>query len=115
MFHHGWVKIEGRVLDKRIRTIYHDNTGGSHVGGGITLHNYVVEFTAPDGEMVRREVEQHVETVDVAVGAGVPLIVSPDGKKAELDRKDPRINVMDVYKAGKQADKERFEQRLKGD
>jgi hypothetical protein len=112
VFHRNWVKTTGRVLDSRIRTIYHDR--GPAGGRSITLHNYVVEFRAPNGETTRLEVEQHLETIDVAIGSEVPLLVSPDGKKAIFDKKDPRINVMAVVKANKEADMERFRKEIEG-
>ena len=93
MFHHDWVRTTGRVLDSRIRTVYHDHADGQVSGPSITLHNYVVEFRAPDGQITRLEVEQHIDTVDVSVGSEVPLLVSPDGKKAVFDKKDPAISV----------------------
>jgi len=112
MFHHNWVKTTGRVLDSRIRRIYHTHTGGEVGGPGITLHNYIVEFRAPNGETTKLEVEQHLETIDVRVGSEVPLLVSPDGKKAIFDEKNPEINVIAAYKANKEADEERFRKQL---
>lgn len=108
MFHHNWVKTTGRVLDSRIRTVI------GRDGPAIPLHNYIVEFRAPDGETTRLEVEQHIETIAVGVGSEVPLLVSPDGKKAILDKKDPRINVLAVNKARHEADEERFRKQLEG-
>ena len=110
MFHHNWVKTTGRVLDSRIRTMYNPKTGAGTRSVTLELHNYIVEFRAPNGEMTRLEVEQHVETIDVEVGSEVPLLVSPDGKKAVFDKKDPAINVVAVATAEKEADKERFRQ-----
>ena len=113
MFHHNWVKTTGRVLDSRIRTMFHITRGG--VGGAsVPLHNYIVEFRAPNGEMTKLEVEQQIDTVAVGVGRQVPLLVSPDGEKAIFDKKDSRINVNAVSKADDEADKERFRKQLKG-
>jgi hypothetical protein len=110
MFHHNWVKATGRVLDSRIRTMYNpDHDAG---GSSFALHNYIVEVRKPDGETIRLEVEQHIETIAVAIGSEVPLLLSPDGEKAIFDRKDPKINVMAVQKASEQADKERFRRQL---
>jgi len=114
MFHHDWVKTTGRVLDSRIRTVYDTHADGELGGPAIPLHNYVVEFRAPNGETTRLEVEQHIDTVAVSVGSDVPLLVSPDGKKAIFDKKDPKINVKAVYQAGKEADEERFRKQLGG-
>lgn len=112
MLHHNWVRTTGRVLDSRIRTMY--NASGDVATGRnlIPLHSYIVEFQAPDGETTRLEVEQHIETVDVSIGSEVPLLVSPDGKKAVFDKKDPRISVTAVVKADRAADQERFRQQL---
>jgi hypothetical protein len=114
MFHHNWVKTTGRVIDSRIRTMYQGSrqVGGSG-GAAIPLHNYVVEFLTPSGETTRLEVEQHIETIDVASGSEVPLLVSPDGKKAIFDGKDPKINVDAIAKASRAADEERFRNQLK--
>jgi hypothetical protein len=79
------------------------------------MHNYVIEFRAPNGELTKLEVEQHVETVAVQIGDEVPLLVSPDGTKAIFDAKDPRINVVAVAEAAEKADKERFQNQLKGE
>jgi hypothetical protein len=114
MFHHNWVRTTGRVLDSRIREIYNPKTGSGTISDSITLHDYVVELRAPGGGTTRLEVEQHIETIDVSVGAEVPLLVSPDGKKAIFDSKDPSINVVAVAKAGEAADKERFRRQLDG-
>jgi hypothetical protein len=111
MLHHNWVKTTGRVLDSRIRTVY--SHGGDGVGGpSIPLHNYIVEFQAPNGESTRLEVEQHIETINVPVGSQAPLLVSPDGRKAVLDHKDAAINVIAVAKARDQAEQERFRRQL---
>ncbi len=114
MFHHNWVKTTGRVLDSRIRTMYNPETGSGTRSVTLTLHNYVVEFQAPNGATTRLEVEQHVETIDVEVGSEVPLLVSPDGTKAVFDKKDPQISVVAVAKADEEADRERFRQQLEG-
>ncbi len=112
MLHHNWVKTTGRVIDSRIRKVYHDRADDGTLGASIPLHNYIVEFRTPDGQTKRLEVEQHVETIDVGVGSTVPLLVSPDGTKAILDKKDPAINLIAVSKARKQADQERFRRQL---
>ncbi len=112
MFHHGWIKITGHVLDSRIRKLESTKVGGGVSHGSITLHNYIVEFRAPNGEMTKLEVEQHIETVDLAAGNEAPLLVSPDGTKAIFDAKDPRINVIEVGKAFKAADEGRFRKQL---
>jgi hypothetical protein len=114
MFHHNWVKTTGRVLDSRIRTIYHDHPDGDLGGPGLPLHNYIVEFAAPNGETTKLEIEQQIETVDVAIGSAVPLLVSPDGKKAVFDNNDPSINVIAVEKANEDADEQRFRDELNG-
>jgi hypothetical protein len=114
VFHRHWVKTTGRVLDSRIRKIYNPKTGSGTISDSLPLHSYVVEFQAPDGTTTRLEVEQHIETIDVAVGADVPLLVSPDGRNAVFDKSDPRINVIAVAKASEQADKERFGRQLEG-
>ena len=111
MFHHDWVKTTGRVLDSRIREMFHTSRGG--IGGAsIPLHSYIVEFRAPNGETTTLEVEQDIGTVAVGVGRTVPLLVSPDGKKAIFDKKDPKINVNAVNKADEQADEQRFRNQL---
>ncbi|HTJ39513.1 MAG TPA: hypothetical protein VL738_40320 [Dactylosporangium sp.] len=117
-FRRNWIKTTGRVLDSRIREWYHNRMRGHVIGMPIAMHNYIVEFTAPNGEPTKLEVEQHIETVDVAIGSEVPLLVSPDAKKAVFDKKDPRINLMAVHKARKEAEKkadeERFRRQLEG-
>jgi hypothetical protein len=50
------------VLDARIRTVYDTRTDGEIGGPSIPLHNYVIEFLAPDGQTTRLEVEQHIDT-----------------------------------------------------
>ncbi len=112
MFHHNWVKTTGRVLDSRIRKML--NTSGTEAvtSSLFPLHSYIVEFLAPDGQLTKFEVEQHIETIDVAVGANVPLLVSPDGTKAVFDKNDPAISVMAVARASEQADRERFRRQL---
>jgi len=81
MFHRHWVKTMGRVIDSRIRTIWHSHDEGQITGPGITTHNYVIEFRTPSGELVKREVEQQIETIDVGIGAEVPLLVTPMGRR----------------------------------
>ncbi|HTJ35413.1 MAG TPA: hypothetical protein VL738_19475 [Dactylosporangium sp.] len=78
----------------------------------IPMHNYVVEFRTPAGETARLEVEQTILTVRVAVGAEVPLLVRPDGKKAVFDAKDPSINVHAVARGNDAQDQERFRRLL---
>ena len=114
LFRRNWIKTTGRVLDSRIRTLYHDHADGQVGGPSIPLHNYVVEFAAPNGATTRLEVEQHLETVDFAIGTDVPLLVSPDGKKAIFDKADPSINMMAVFKANKKAEQERFRRQVDG-
>src|SRR3954465_5531812 len=102
MFRRNWVKVTGRVVDSRIRRMYRTRRTS------IPMHNYIVEFRAPNGNTTKREVKQTVLTVRVEVGGDVPLLVSPDGKRAVLDKKDPKINVDAFNKANREADKERF-------
>ncbi|WP_433220694.1 hypothetical protein ACQP00_18530 [Dactylosporangium sp. CS-047395] len=109
-----WVRTTGRVIDSRIRTLYSPHRSGNRGGGSITLHNYIVEFTAPNGERTRLEIEQHLDTIDVAIGSEVPLLVRPDGTEASFDEKDPRINMMAVYEANQRAEEERFRKQLEG-
>ncbi|WP_433062583.1 hypothetical protein [Dactylosporangium sp. CS-033363] len=109
-----WVRTTGRVLDSRIRDVYTPKLSGNRGGGSITLHNYVVEFTAPNGERTRLEIEQDLETIDVAIGSEVPLLVHPDGTEASFDEKDPRINMMAVHEANQRAEQERFRKQLEG-
>jgi hypothetical protein len=113
-FRRNWVKTTGHILDSRIRKIYHNHGSGRATGAAITLHSYVVEFAAPDGTTTRLEVEQRLEVIDLTIGGEAPLLVSPDGKKAVFDHKDPRINMMAVHRAMKQADEDRFRQQLEG-
>jgi hypothetical protein len=113
-FRRNWVKTTGRILDSRIRTVLHSRGTGRSSGAAIPLHSYIVEFAAPDGATTRLEVEQRLEVVDLAIGSEAPLLVSPDGKKAVFDHKDPKINMMAVHKAMKQADEERFREQLEG-
>lgn len=112
MFHHNWVKTTGLVIDARIRKML--NTGGDHSiqGSYLPMHNYIIEFRTPDGQLTRLEVEQHIETIAVNAGSNVPLLVSPDGTKAVFDHKDPSINVVAVNRANEQADAERFRREL---
>lgn len=95
--------------------MYNPKSGSGTRAVTITLHSYVVEFPAPGGERVRLEVEQHLETIDVAIGSDVPLLVSPDGKQAVFDHKDPSINVVAVEKAQQEADRARFREQLEND
>ncbi|MEV6798928.1 hypothetical protein AB0M91_11395 [Micromonospora rifamycinica] len=81
--------------------------------GPISLHSYVVEFVTPSGETTRREVEQSIDSIDVQVGAEVPLLVSPDGTKVELDEEDPRINMMAAANARRKADEARFRESMR--
>ncbi|WP_426507745.1 hypothetical protein ACPPVO_55720 [Dactylosporangium sp. McL0621] len=113
-FRRNWIRTTGRVLDSRIRKSYDNRVEGHVVGPPSHLHNYVVEFTAPNGESTRLEVEQHSETVDVAIGSGVPLLVRPDGQRAIFDKKDPRINMMALSKARREAEKRADEERFRG-
>jgi hypothetical protein len=94
--------------------VYDTRSGGEVGGPSIPLHNYIVEFRAPNGETAKLEVEQHIDTVAVGVGSEVPLLVSPDGKKAIFDKKDSTISVNAVYKADTEADEERFRKQLEG-
>jgi hypothetical protein len=87
-FRRNWVKTTGRILDSRIRTVFHSRGAGRANGATIPLHSYVVEFTAPDGTTTRLEVEQRLEVIDLAIGSEAPLLVSPDAKKAVFDHKD---------------------------
>jgi hypothetical protein len=112
MFHRNWVKTTGHVLDSRIRKMWNPKTGGGTISDTIELHSYVVEFQAPNGETTRLEVEQHIETIDLAIGSEAPLLVSPDGKKAIFDKNDPTIDVVAVSKAQTEADEERFRKQL---
>lgn len=117
-FRRNWIKTTGRVLDSSIRKTYDTRVDGQVVGPPSHLHNYVVEFTAPNGEPTRLEVEQHSETIDVPIGTEVPLLVHPTGKRAVLDKKHPTINMMALSKArreaSREADKDRFRDLLDG-
>jgi hypothetical protein len=114
MFHHNWVKTTGHVLDSRIRKMYNPRTDSGTSSDSIALHSYIVEFQAPSGETTRLEVEQHIDTIDVGIGTEVPLLVSPDGKRAVFDEKDPHINVIAVNRANEDADRARFDKELDG-
>ena len=109
VFHHGWIKTAGRVIDSRITSVFHNRP----LGVSVPLHSYIVEFRMQGGEPTKIEVEQHIDTIEVAIGHDVPLLVSPDGKEAVVDHKDPKINVVAVSNAHDAADKERFRTQLK--
>lgn len=111
LFHRGWVKTTGIVLDKIVRS---QRGGSNHLADAIFLYNYVVEFVAPDGEPSRRVVKQKFDTMEFGVGAEVPLLVRPDGKKAVFDRTDPRIRRVDPAKEHAKAAEERFRKSLEG-
>ncbi len=101
--HRKWVKATGSVLDSRIHS-----SGSEHVKLA-----YLVQFVGPDGQKTKLEVTSDSRTLGVAVGAtGVPLLVSPDGKKAVFDRNDPKINAAEVVKRHEEAAKERFREQL---
>jgi hypothetical protein len=101
-FHRNWVKTTGRVLDSRIHS-----AANSHVKWA-----YIVQFAGSDGQKTKLEVLGDPRTLGVAVDATVPLLVSPDGKKAVLDRTDPRINAVEVVRNREKADRERFRGQL---
>ena len=109
--HRKWVKTTGRVLDSRIRKVW---VNGSPPTQSIPLHNYIIEFVAPNGEKTKLEVEQQLATRFVEVGKKVPLLVSPDGKRAVFDRDDPEIKRVNLAKQQHKADEERFRKHLDG-
>ncbi len=103
-FHRKWAKTTGDVIDARLLKRYPE--GGSKWA-------YVVQFVGPDGKKTKLEVRSDPYTEGVGPGImGVPLLVSPDGKKAVFDRYDPKINRKEVYKREKQAEEERFRENL---
>ena len=108
-FHHDWIKLSRRVIDSRITSVFLNRP----VGVSVPLHSYIVEFRMQGGEPTKLEVEQHIDTIEVAIGHDVPLLVSPDGKEAVIDHKDPRINVVAISSARNAADEERFRTQLK--
>lgn len=101
-FHRNWDKATGRVLDSRIHSARNDNVRFA----------YIVQFAGADGQKTKLEVLEDSHTLGVAVGATVPLLVSPDGKKAVFDRNDPQINAAETIKRNKKADEERFRKQL---
>jgi len=101
--HRKWVKATGSVLDSRLHS-----TQNSKVKWA-----YIVQFVGPNGQTTKLEVLSDSRTLGVAVGAtGVPLLVSPDGKRAVFDRNDPKINAVEVVKRHEKADAERFRKDL---
>lgn len=101
-FHRKWVKAVGRVLDSRLHSVQNSHAKWA----------FIVQFGGPDGQKTRLEVMGDSRTLGVAVGATVPLLVSPDGKKAVFDRTDPQINATEVVKSRKKAEEERFRRQL---
>lgn len=101
-FHRKWVKATGHVLDSRVHSVRNSDVRWA----------YVVQFTGPNGQKTKLEVLEDPHTVGVAVGATVPLLVSPDGKEAVFDRDDPQINAVEVIENRKRADQERFRGQL---
>ncbi|MFE0592649.1 hypothetical protein [Micromonospora echinospora] len=101
-FHRNWVKATGHVLDSRVHSVRDSNVRWA----------YVVQFTGPNGQDTKLEILEDVHTLGVAVSATVPLLVSPDGRKAVFDRNDPQINAVEVVKRNTKADEERFRRQL---
>ena len=100
--HRKWVKATGSVLDSR----FHSSRDS------VVRLAYIVRFTGPDGQSSKLEVVGDPRTFGVAVGATVPLLVSPDGKRAVFDRYDPQINAAEVRKRRRRADEDRFRNQL---
>ncbi|MBO4207948.1 hypothetical protein [Micromonospora echinofusca] len=101
-FHRKWVKVTCKVIDSRLHSVQN-----SHMKWA-----YIVQFAGPTGQKTQLEVMGDSRTLGVAVGATVPLLVSPDGKRAVFDRGDPQINAAQVVKNREQAEKERFRRQL---
>ncbi len=102
-FHRNWVKATGKVLDSRLHSVQNSKTKWA----------YIVQFTGPDGKKAKLEVLSDPRTFGIAVGATeVPLLVSPDGKKAVFDRSDPKINAVEAMKRHEKAAEERFRRKL---
>ncbi|HEY0701103.1 MAG TPA: hypothetical protein VGD43_25235 [Micromonospora sp.] len=101
-FHRKWVKATGHVLDSRVHSVRNSDVRWA----------YIVQFAGPNGQKAKLEVLGDSRTLGVAVGATVPLLVSPDGKKAVFDRSDPQINAVEIVKNRKKADEERFRGQL---
>ncbi|MEU4773464.1 hypothetical protein [Micromonospora sp. NPDC023644] len=101
-FHRKWVAATGRVVDSRLHSVRNSNARWA----------YIVQFAGPNGQKTKLEVLEDHHTLGVAVGATVPLLVRPDGKKAVFDRSDPQINAVEVVKNRKRADEERFRGQL---
>ncbi|MFB9544636.1 hypothetical protein [Micromonospora sagamiensis] len=90
------------MIDSRIHSVRNSNVRWA----------YIVQFAGPDGQKTKLEVLEDVHTLGVAVDATVPLLVSPDGKKAVFDRSDPQINAAEIIRNRKRADEERFREQL---
>ncbi|MFG2009872.1 hypothetical protein ACGFNF_12460 [Micromonospora sp. NPDC048868] len=100
--HRKWVKVTGHVLDSRLHSVRNSDAKWA----------YIVQFAGPNGQKTKLEVLEDSRTLGVAVSATVPLLVSPDGKRAVFDRSDPQINAVEVVKNRKKADEERFRGQL---
>jgi hypothetical protein len=102
--HRKWVKASGSVLESRFHS----------ARASVVRQAYIVRFTGADGQSSKLEVVGDPRTLGVAVGATVPLLVSPDGKRAVFDRYDPQINAVEVVKRSRKADEDRFRNQLEG-
>ncbi len=115
MFRFRWDQIEAKLIDQRFlrRDDYNVKTPGSY-----QVWEYLVEFTGPDGTVVRLPIEEKTFKVDLPeVGGTVPVLVNKKRTKAAFDLKDPRIDAVGRLdrkaKARKRRDEERFEKKLR--
>jgi hypothetical protein len=109
LLHHGWERVDATIIDSRIsrwKTLGED-------GPELPVHEYVVEFIRPGGQVARLRVEERPRKVEIpGVGGVVPILVKPDGTEAVFDEHDPRINLAGIHQARDGADKDRFRSEL---
>ncbi len=106
MFHRGWERVDGKVVDIR-------DLGPFPQARLLEKHECLVEFSHGDGRSVRLTVEEPLGIRLPRKGGVLPLLVKPDGSEAVIDKHDARINRDALMKAEKQAGKTRFDAQRK--
>ena len=103
MFGKHWTAAQGTIVDRRVRVATGD--------GNIPIYEYVVDVTAPTGEVFRGKADGPLIATDFrdpSIGMTVAVEFDPKSHKVKFDTDDPQLS----WKQYKKDRKEGFEASL---
>jgi hypothetical protein len=111
-----WRLVEGRVIDKRHLRKFLARFSSSIAT--VSVDEYLVEFSGPDGQPVRLTIKEqsvHLPLSGLNVGQTVPLHVNRRGTKAVFGHFEPVVTRAEQRRRKKEQqarDKARFAEKL---